>query len=189
MDEIIPRLEDQLPDLFDNNDFVMAGVNVELPLYTGGRLSSQIAAAESGGVAREAAAGISRADLRFDVAERYVAVQRAERAELLRIPGVGPRGATAIVAAYELLTGLHRLRRIGLGCRGGRGPSRRRVAHGSGRGRRRHGAFLAEDRHVQRGQDHQRQDAAGIHDGGKARYAHACEPHHRRRQDFRPCSR
>jgi outer membrane protein len=78
----------RMPDLFDNNDFVMAGVNVELPLYTGGRLSSQIAAAESGGVAREAAAGISRAGLRFDVAESYVAVQRAERALAIAQSGV-----------------------------------------------------------------------------------------------------
>jgi len=57
----------------------MAGVNVELPLYTGGRITNQIAAAEAGGVAREAVADRTRADLRFGVAEAYVGVQRAER--------------------------------------------------------------------------------------------------------------
>lgn len=69
----------RLPELFDHDDLVMAGVNVELPLYTGGRITNQIAAAEAGGVAREAVADRTRADLRFGVAEAYVGVQRAER--------------------------------------------------------------------------------------------------------------
>ncbi len=69
----------RMPELFDHDDLVMAGVNVELPLYTGGRITNQIAAAEAGGVAREAVADRTRADLRFGVAEAYVGVQRAER--------------------------------------------------------------------------------------------------------------
>jgi outer membrane protein len=78
----------RMPRLFDHDDFVMAGVNIELPLYTGGRITNQIAAAESGGTVREAAASISRADLRFSVAESYVAVQRAERALAIAQSGV-----------------------------------------------------------------------------------------------------
>lgn len=70
----------RMPELFDHDDLVMAGVNVELPLYTGGRITNQIAAAEAGGVARNALADRTRADLRFAVAEAYVGVQRAERA-------------------------------------------------------------------------------------------------------------
>jgi len=70
----------RMPELFNHDDLVMAGVNVELPLYTGGRITNQIAAAEAGGVARNALADRTRAELRFAVAEAYVNAQRAERA-------------------------------------------------------------------------------------------------------------
>ncbi|MEQ1579002.1 MAG: TolC family protein [Steroidobacteraceae bacterium] len=70
----------QLPEVFSHDNFVTAGVSVDVPLYTGGRISSQIAAAEAGGTARSADAERARADLRLAVAESYVAVQRAERA-------------------------------------------------------------------------------------------------------------
>ena len=53
---------------------------VNVPLYTGGRIASQIAAAESSGTARTAVANGAQKDLRLAVAESYVAVLRAERA-------------------------------------------------------------------------------------------------------------
>lgn len=70
----------RLPELVDNDNYAAASVTVELPLFTGGRLTSLIAAAEAGGVARSAAAEQATADLRFAVAGSYVEVQRAERA-------------------------------------------------------------------------------------------------------------
>ena len=70
----------QLPEIFSHDNFVTAGVSVEVPLYTGGRITSQIAAAAAGGAARSADAERAQADLRLAVAESYVAVQRAERA-------------------------------------------------------------------------------------------------------------
>lgn len=70
----------QLPEVFSHDNFAMAAVSVDVPLYTGGRITSQIAAAEAGGAARTADAERTRADLRLAVAEGYVAVQRAERA-------------------------------------------------------------------------------------------------------------
>jgi outer membrane protein len=70
----------QLPEVFSHDNFATAGVSVDVPLYTGGRITSQIAAAEAGGAARTADAERARADLRLAVAESYVAVQRAERA-------------------------------------------------------------------------------------------------------------
>jgi len=69
----------QLPEIFSHDNFVTAGVSVDVPLYTGGRITSQIAAAEAGGAARSADAERAQSDLRFAVAESYVAVQRAER--------------------------------------------------------------------------------------------------------------
>lgn len=70
----------RLPELVNNDNYAAASVTVELPLFTGGRLTSLIAAAEAGGVARSAAAAQAAADLRFAVAGSYVEVQRAERA-------------------------------------------------------------------------------------------------------------
>ncbi len=69
-----------LPEIFDHDNYVLAGLNVNLPLYTGGRIASRIGAAEAGGSARNAAAEAAKMDLRLAVAESYVAVLRAQRA-------------------------------------------------------------------------------------------------------------
>ena len=77
---VTPALSFNSPPLFDGDDTVMAGAQLSLPLYTGGALSASIRAA---GLAREAAEAVgdqSVADLRIDVAERYVGVLRARRA-------------------------------------------------------------------------------------------------------------
>ena len=69
-----------LPEIFSHDNFGLAGLTVNMPLYTGGRIANQIAAADAGGRARTAAADGARTDLRLAVAESYVAVLRAERA-------------------------------------------------------------------------------------------------------------
>ncbi len=79
----VPGLPVQLPEIFDNDNYVMAGVSVNVPLYTGGRITSRIAAAEAGDSARSADATRAQSDLRLSVAESYVDVLRAERAHVI----------------------------------------------------------------------------------------------------------
>jgi outer membrane protein TolC len=70
----------QPPELFDGDDYVAGAAALTVPLYTGGRISSGIAAAE----ARERGAGAqlaaAQADLKLAVADAYVAVLRARKA-------------------------------------------------------------------------------------------------------------
>lgn len=79
---VTPGLSFRSPPIFDDNDTIMAGAQLTLPLYTGGALSASIRAA---GLARNAADAIGEqtvADLRIEVAERYVGVLRARRAQV-----------------------------------------------------------------------------------------------------------
>jgi outer membrane protein len=69
-----------LPDIFNHDNYVLGGLNVSVPLYTGGRIASRIAAAQAAGSARSASAEATRMDLRLAVAESYVAVLRTQRA-------------------------------------------------------------------------------------------------------------
>jgi outer membrane protein len=69
-----------LLEIFSHDNFALGGLTVNMPLYTGGRIANQIAAADAGGRAGTAAADGARKDLRLAVAESYVAVLRAERA-------------------------------------------------------------------------------------------------------------
>jgi outer membrane protein len=69
-----------LPEIFDHDNYLLGGLTMTVPLYTGGRIRSRIAAAEAGGSALTAAAEGAAKDLRLAVAESYVAVLRAERA-------------------------------------------------------------------------------------------------------------
>jgi outer membrane protein TolC len=68
------------PELFAGDDYVAGAASVSVPLYTGGRISSSIAAAqaqERGAGAQYAAA---QADLKLAVADAYVSVLRARKA-------------------------------------------------------------------------------------------------------------
>lgn len=68
------------PPVFDGDDFVRAGAMVGLPLYAGGGIRAGVAAAESGEAAAAARlAGVVQ-DVKLAVAERFVAVLRAESA-------------------------------------------------------------------------------------------------------------
>jgi outer membrane protein TolC len=68
------------PPLFDGNDFVMGSATLTMPLFTSGRISSSIAAAE----ARSRGAGDqlrgAESDLKLAVADAYVNVLRTRKA-------------------------------------------------------------------------------------------------------------
>ncbi len=68
------------PPLFAGNDFASASATLSVPVFTGGRISSGIAAAEARGRGAGAQAVGSEQDLRLAVAEDYVGVLRARRA-------------------------------------------------------------------------------------------------------------
>ncbi len=68
------------PRIFDDDDTVSAGARLSLPLYAGGSL---VAGAQAAGAASRSALALARqaeADLRLEVAARYVGVLRARRA-------------------------------------------------------------------------------------------------------------
>lgn len=57
-----------------------ANLQLNLPLYTGGKISHAVNAAQAGVVATQAGIALSQADLRIAVAQAYVAVLRARQA-------------------------------------------------------------------------------------------------------------
>jgi outer membrane protein len=68
------------PPLFGGDDFAMGQAAVTVPLYTGGRISSGIAAAEARGRGAGAQAVGAEQDVKLAVAETYVGVLRARKA-------------------------------------------------------------------------------------------------------------
>jgi outer membrane protein TolC len=68
------------PELVEGDDLVTTNLQARLPIYTGGRLSSGIAAAEQNRAARVAQEQRTSDQLKIDVAEAYVGALRAQRA-------------------------------------------------------------------------------------------------------------
>jgi len=68
------------PPLVDGDDFAMGAATLSVPLFTGGRISSGIAAAEARGRGAGAQALGAEQDLRLAVAEAYVGVLGARKA-------------------------------------------------------------------------------------------------------------
>jgi len=68
------------PELFGGDDFWMGAATVTVPLYTGGRITSSIAAAEARGRGAGAQAEGAAEDLKLAVADAYVGVLRARKA-------------------------------------------------------------------------------------------------------------
>jgi len=66
--------------VFDGDDYLSAGAQVTLPLYSGGAIRSGVEAAEFGAKAAEGQLGAVIQDIKLAVAEHYVAVLRAESA-------------------------------------------------------------------------------------------------------------
>lgn len=67
------------PELFGGDEFARGSATLSVPVYTGGRISSSIAAAEARGRGAGAQALGAERDLRLVVAESYVEVLRARR--------------------------------------------------------------------------------------------------------------
>ena len=68
------------PPIFSNDDFVTAGAELRLPLYSGGGIRAGISAAESGAEAADRNLVAVTQAIKLGVAQQYVAVLRAERA-------------------------------------------------------------------------------------------------------------
>ena len=68
------------PELFDGDDFWMGAATVTVPLFTGGRISSSIAAAEARGRGAGAQVAGAEEDVKLAVADAYVDVLRARKA-------------------------------------------------------------------------------------------------------------
>ena len=68
------------PELFGGDDFAMGSATLSVPLFTGGRISSSIAAAEAHGRGAGARLQGAEQDLKLAVAESYVEVLRARKA-------------------------------------------------------------------------------------------------------------
>lgn len=68
------------PDLFEDGEVVTGAAALSVPLFTGGRISSSIAAADAGQRGAEAQLEVARGDLKLAVATAYVDVLRARKA-------------------------------------------------------------------------------------------------------------
>jgi outer membrane protein len=66
--------------VFDSDDFITAGAQVSLPVYSGGAINAAIDAAEFGAEAADGQLATVIQNVRLGVAEHYVAVLRAESA-------------------------------------------------------------------------------------------------------------
>lgn len=78
---LIPSLDDSFP--YMQRDSAAFGTHVALPLYTGGRIQSEIAAASSRLTATTLGTRIYQNEMHLRVAEEYVAVLRAQ--QVLRV--------------------------------------------------------------------------------------------------------
>jgi outer membrane protein TolC len=80
LDVATPSFAFRSPPIFDNDDMVMGGARLSIPIWTGGALSASIRSARHAREAAEALAEQAVADLKLEVAARYVGVLRARRA-------------------------------------------------------------------------------------------------------------
>lgn len=68
--------------IFSSDDYVSTGLQIKLPLYTGGRISADINAANHAARGALNAERVARSALRLDVAQCYIEVLRAKRSLL-----------------------------------------------------------------------------------------------------------
>ena len=91
------------PEIFGGDDFAMGSATVTVPVFTGGRISSSIAAAEARGRGAGAQALGAEQDLKYALADAYVGVLRARKA--LEVAASNVRTLEALVgdigAMYE----------------------------------------------------------------------------------------
>jgi outer membrane protein TolC len=67
--------------IFSGDDYASSTIQMKLPLYTGGRITAGIGAAEKAALGASEAERVALASLRLEVAESYVDVLRAKRLE------------------------------------------------------------------------------------------------------------
>jgi outer membrane protein TolC len=84
------------PELFGGDDFAVGAATLSMPVFTGGRISSSIAAAEARGRGAGAQVLGAEQDLKLAVAESYVSVLRARKA--LAVADSNVRTLEALVA-------------------------------------------------------------------------------------------
>ena len=91
------------PEIFGGDDFAMGSATLSVPLFTGGRIASSIAAAEARGRGAGAQALGAEQDVKLAVAESYVGVLRARKALAVADSNVRSLEALAgdIGAMYE----------------------------------------------------------------------------------------
>ncbi|MCJ7452510.1 MAG: TolC family protein [Steroidobacteraceae bacterium] len=77
------------PELFGGDDFWMGAATLTVPLFTSGRISSSIAAAEARGRGAGEQARGAQEDVKLAVAEAYVGVLRARKALVVADSNVG----------------------------------------------------------------------------------------------------
>ena len=82
------------PDLFHNDEVVLGTATISVPVFTSGRISSSVRAAEAQSEGAGAAASSAQADLKLAVADAYVGVLRAQKALAV---------ADSSVASFEAL--------------------------------------------------------------------------------------
>jgi outer membrane protein len=87
--------------IFSGDDYVSGGVQIKLPLYTGGRISAGIDAAHRMSLGASDAERVARSELRLDVAQSYIDVLRAKR--LLQTAQSRVASLTSHVADVERL--------------------------------------------------------------------------------------
>lgn len=92
LDVQTPSFAFRSPPIFDDDDMVMAGARLSVPLWTGGTVSAAIRSARHAREAAEALGEQAIADLKLEVAARYIGVLRARR---------GLAAAEANVASLE----------------------------------------------------------------------------------------
>ena len=89
------------PELFGGDDFAMGAATLNVPVFTGGRISSSIAAAEARGRGAGAQVLGAEQDLKLAVAESYVDVLRARKA--LAVADSNVRTLEALVADVDAM--------------------------------------------------------------------------------------
>ena len=83
------------PELFEDDNFLMGSATLTVPLFTGGRIASSIAAAEARERGVDAQVSAATSDVKLAVADAYVGVLRARKAHAV---------ASSSVQTLEALT-------------------------------------------------------------------------------------
>lgn len=94
--------------IFPDRAYASGGVQLKLPLYTGGRITAQIDAAHKASLGAADSEAAARSSLRLEIATAYVTVLRSQRLLQAARSSVASLGAHAsdvkVMVAHELVT-------------------------------------------------------------------------------------